>query len=462
MKKHSMGTAIPHPSAVTKEYRILFANVPADGHFNPLTGLAKYLQKQGHDVRWYSSAQYGAKLQKMHIPHYPFVKAMDPADKDVDQLFPERASHKGTVAKLNFDLINFFILRSTEYFEDIKNIYDSFPFDIVIADNCFSAIPLVKEKLDVPVVAIGVLPLVETSEDLAPCGLGMMPSSSFFGKVKQDLLRFVADNILFRKPNQLMRQIMRRYDIKCGNWNAFDLLVKKSSLLLQSGTPGFEYKRSDMGKNIRFIGPLLPLTQDVTNPWFDERLNRYEKVIVVTQGTVERDVEKLLVPTLEAFKGSEDCLVVATTGGSQTAELKKRYPHNNLIIEDFIPFEHIMPYADVYVTNGGYGGVMLGIQNQLPLVVAGVHEGKNEINARIGYFKLGINLGTETPLPMQVRGAVEKVLTDVEYKRNILALAKEFEEYDSHELCEMYIDELVEKKYRDRIVQIGRDTITIY
>ena len=29
----------------------------------------------------------------------------------------------------------------------------------------------------------------------------------------------------------------------------------------------------------------------------------------------------------------------------------------------------------------GYGGVMLGIENQLPLVVAGLHEGKNEINA---------------------------------------------------------------------------------
>jgi UDP:flavonoid glycosyltransferase YjiC (YdhE family) len=102
------------------------------------------------------------------------------------------------------------------------------------------------------------------------------------------------------------------------------------------------------------------------------------------------------VPTLEAFKGT-DCLVIATTGGSRTAELKARYPQENFIIEDFIPFNDVMPYASVYVTNGGYGGVMLGIENHLPLVVGGVHEGKNEINARVGYFKLGINLGTEKP-----------------------------------------------------------------
>ena len=42
-------------------------------------------------------------------------------------------------------------------------------------------------------------------------------------------------------------------------------------------------------------------------------------VIVVTQGTVETDVNKLLVPALEAFKNSE-VLVIATTGGTGTEE----------------------------------------------------------------------------------------------------------------------------------------------
>ncbi|MEI9910688.1 MAG: hypothetical protein WDO71_14035 [Bacteroidota bacterium] len=32
----------------------------------------------------------------------------------------------------------------------------------------------------------------------------------------------------------------------------FDLMVKKSTLLLQSGTPGFEYYRSDLGKKHSF------------------------------------------------------------------------------------------------------------------------------------------------------------------------------------------------------------------
>ncbi len=31
---------------------ILFATVPADGHFNPLTGVAMHLKAAGHDIRW--------------------------------------------------------------------------------------------------------------------------------------------------------------------------------------------------------------------------------------------------------------------------------------------------------------------------------------------------------------------------------------------------------------------------
>lgn len=148
-----------------------------------------------------------------------------------------------------------------------------------------------------------------------------------------------------------------------------------------------------MGKNIRFAGPLLPYNRNNgANNWFEKRLNQYKKNVLLIQGTVEKDVNKLIIPGLEAFKHDKETLVVCTTGGSQTALLKEQYPQQNIIIEDFIPFDDIMPYADVYITNGGYGGVMLGIENKLPLVVAGVHEGKNEICARIGYFKYGINL----------------------------------------------------------------------
>jgi UDP:flavonoid glycosyltransferase YjiC (YdhE family) len=137
--------------------------------------------------------------------------------------------------------------------------------------------------------------------------------------------------------------------------------------------------------------------------------------------------------------------VIVTTGGSKTQELQIKYGQENIIVEDFIPFEDILPYTDVYITNGGYGGVMLGIQNQVPMIVAGVHEGKNEICARVGYFKLGINLKTETPIPMQVKNAAEEILGNPIYKENVSRLSKEFSNYAPNELFVEHVNKLLEK-----------------
>jgi UDP:flavonoid glycosyltransferase YjiC (YdhE family) len=198
----------------------------------------------------------------------------------------------------------------------------------------------------------------------------------------------------------------------------------------------------------------LPYSKPTTKEryWYDDRLLQYKKVILVTQGTVETDVNKIIAPTLEAFKDT-DVLVIATTGGSGTEALRKRYPHHNLIIEDFIPFGAVMPYANAYITNGGYGGVMLGIQHNLPLVVAGVHEGKNEINARIGYFGLGINLRTETPRPMQLYNAVNEVICNPEYQINVEKLNNELATYHPAKICEETIVSLLPNKQKPSAVE---------
>ena len=97
----------------------------------------------------------------------------------------------------------------------------------------------------------------------------------------------------------------------------------------------------------------------------------------------------------------------------------------------------------MYVSNGGYGGVMLGIQHRLPMVVAGVNEGKNEICARVGYFGLGINLRTETPKPAQLKAAVERVLTEGSYKASVSVLSHEFSQYRPELLCEQAVAQLL-------------------
>ena len=421
--------------------KILFASIPADGHFSPMTGMAMELKRQGHDVRWYTSRMFEEKLKKLGILHYPFKKALEVNQFTVNEVFPERKKIKAGVSQLKFDLKHFFIYRSPEYFEDISEINQSFPFDIFVCDAAFTAGKLVKEKLKVPSVAVGIIPVMSTSKDLPPYGLGLTPDHSFAGRIKQKILRFVAKNILFKESSVEYNKILKRYDLPAEEIVIFDIPAQRSDVFLQSGTPGFEYERSDMPEKLKFVGPLHAFkngTRKEFNYDWKNKLSDYKKTVLITQGTFESDHSKLIIPALEALK-NEPYLLVVATGYHNTEALRRKYAQDNIVIEDFFDFDFIMPHTDIYITNGGYGGTLLAIEYGLPMVAAGINEGKNEICARIGYFKLGIDLRTEKPTPEKIKMAVDKILANSDYKRNVEKLRHEFHQYDTNKLSAGYI-----------------------
>src|SRR5688572_26989736 len=145
-----------------KQFKILFACIPFDGHFAPLTGLAQHLKSCGHDVRWYTQQVYAPKLAGLGVHHYPFKRAVQYNQFNLDEIFSERLKYSGQIKRLNFDLQHGFVKRAPEFFEDVKEIHSTFPFDILIADVMFTAIPLVKKILRKPVISVGVLPLIES------------------------------------------------------------------------------------------------------------------------------------------------------------------------------------------------------------------------------------------------------------------------------------------------------------
>jgi UDP:flavonoid glycosyltransferase YjiC (YdhE family) len=421
--------------------KILFASVPMDGHFNPLTGLAKYLQSLQCDVRWYSSASYGSRLKILQIPHYAFVEAKEVNSQNLEELLPQRKLISDPMEKINFDFIHLFWSRSVEYLIDIKAIAITFDFDILICDNLFSAIPLIKQAMGRPVVAIGVMPLIGESLDLAPNGMGLTPPQNEQERQTYAAFRKLAREVWFKQSNKLFKNLLEANGVRSGD-NPVALLTEAADLLLQIGCPGLEYQRCDLPKHIQFIGALMPHPSDESKPaWQARRMDKYQKTILVTQGTVEQDFTKLLEPTLDALKERE-WLIIAT-GGSATATLREMYPQENIVVLPSIPFDQVMPHVDVFITNGGYGGVLQSISYGIPMVTAGIHEGKNEICSRVGYFKVGINLNHERPDASQISQAVDTLLNDPCYYTNIATLKKELATYPTLELCARHLAALL-------------------
>ena len=66
-------------------------------------------------------------------------------------------------------------------------------------------------------------------------------------------------------------------------------------------------------------------------------------------------------------------------------------------MEDFVDFARVFASTRLFICNGGYGSIMLALSNGVPILAAGKREGKNDINARIDYFRVGVDLRTERP-----------------------------------------------------------------
>ncbi len=183
--------------------------------------------------------------------------------------------------------------------------------------------------------------------------------------------------------------------------------------------------------SIRFVGtpPIIP-NQVPLPPWADE-LDGTRKVVLVSQGTVaNHDFNLLVTPALAALADEPDLLVVVTAGGRPVEASPGPIPANARLA-NYLPFEWILPKADVFVTNGGYGSVNQAMSFGVPLVSAGLTEDKADVNARVAWSGVGIDLKTNTPTPQMLRDAVRRVLDTQSYRARASLMAQEFARIDT-------------------------------
>jgi UDP:flavonoid glycosyltransferase YjiC (YdhE family) len=419
--------------------KILFATMPFDGHFNPLTGVAMHLKAGGHDVRWYAGPSYAAKLEQLGIPHFPFQRATEINGDNIGVIFPERAKLRG-LALMRFELNQIFVANTEKYFEDVREIDASFPFDVLFCDTAFYTMKLIKEKLGKRVCAIGVAPSMETAPDVPPNFVGLKPAKTAIGRLVHQGMRAMMERMVMNEGKSMYNAMLAAHGLAPIEGSLFDVSYRSPDVLFQSGVPGFAYPRRDPNPKVQFAGPLLPYKAAVATAFPQaEKLRKYQRVVLISQGTIDnKDPNKLIVPALEALKDS-GALLIATTSYSKTEELRKAYPQDNIVIEDFVDFDFILDHTDLFICNGGYGSILLSLSKGVPVLAAGIREGKNDINAHVDYFGVGIDLRTESPRPDDIRRAAARILSEPRWKQNVARLRDELNRYHPNEVIDAYL-----------------------
>ena len=425
--------------------KILFAATPASGHVNPLIAIARMVIDRGDEVSFTTGQHFASAVEAAGARFIPLAAEANLDLTKLADLFPERAALTNGPDQLRFDFERIFLDTMAAQAETLRNFITDEAPDIIITEGQFlGRLPLMLDtgRSRPPIIVCGVSFLMLDRLDGAPAGPGLPPARNDeehrrYSNIASDF------DAVFANP-------VRAYaDAKLAALGlpALPYSITQSSVLmadayLHSTVPAFEYDFGALPPSIHFVGALPALGGTPPPEWWGD-LDGPQRIVLVTQGTAANsDFTQLVEPTLAALAHRSDLLVVVTTGGRPINAIMGPIPANARLAP-FLDFEMLFPKIDLLVTNGGYGTVSLALRAGVPIVAAGRSEDKAEVGARVAWSGVGVEITTSTPSVLELRHAIEEVLSNDSFKVKADKLAAEFARFNSKDLILAVIDDMV-------------------
>ena len=402
--------------------RYLLAVSAVPGHVMPMMRIGQHLLQRGHQVEMLTGARFADLVESAGMRFLALppggVTGGEPAAVALDRRPVPRVVRRWQRGRT--EMRSLFITPMAAQFRALtaalagSGAGGTAPVDAVLVDVGFTgALPLLLAKAArPPVLVCNMTPLMLSSADTAPFGMAWPPEAG----TDYRKMNWVVQHVLFGPTQAQASRVLQTLGsgpvpVFLPDW------PRLADRMLQLSVPGLEYPRTDLPGSVIFAGPVLPVPPPaVTLPGWWPQLATARAVVHVTQGTWDNaDLGRLAGPAIRGL-ANEDVLVVVSTGGRPASAVPGPVP-GNVRIAEFIPYNLLLPYVDVMVTNGGYSGVQHALAHGVPLVVAGDTADKAEVAARVAYHRCGIDLRTGTPAAGAVAAAVRDLLGDSEGRR---------------------------------------------
>ncbi|MBC9878650.1 glycosyltransferase [Bradyrhizobium sp. INPA01-394B] len=425
--------------------KILITSTPATGHLNPLLAITQILLEDRHEIAFLTGSAYRARVEASGAKFFSLPEGADFDPSDVFSRAPELKTIPPGLDWLRIACERLFVDTVAAQHEGMLQTLQQFPADIILGDDMlFGVLPMLlgPRSQRPPIALCGTSFLHWTREDGAPNFLGLPPATTDEQRDRYAILAREYDAAVDQPVLRRLNQVLKGLGVGPIAMPLFHSVVALADSYLQLSVPSFEFPR-EIPPSVHFVGtPPIIAKQVPLPPWASE-LDGSRKIVLVTQGTVANHNFNLLVaPTLAALADEPDVLVVATAGGRPVDAIPGKIP-SNARVASYLPFEWLLPKVDVLVTNGGYGSVNQALSFGIPLVTAGLTEDKADVNARVAWSGVGINLATNEPTQAALREAVRTVLDQPRYSQRASQLADEYAEIDTRSEIIRVIGELV-------------------
>jgi MGT family glycosyltransferase len=435
--------------------KILIASTPATGHLNPLLAIGRVLIAEGHEVAFLSGSALRSRIEDIGAKFHAFPEGADFDLRDFDSVVPELKSMPPGPDWLRVGMERIFVDTVPAQHKGLQQVLQDFPADVVIGDDMlFGVLPMLLGPLSErpPIVLCGTSFLHWHREDGAPHFVGLPPATTKEQRDDYAAIYREHDRLIYQPVADRLNRSLQTTGVGPLSMTLFDSVVDLADAYLQLTVPSFEFPR-DIPPSVHFIGtpPIIP--NQAPLPLWAHELDGSRKVVLVTQGTLaNHNFGLLIAPTLAALANEPDLLVVVTAGGRPIDAIPGPIP-GNARLASYLPFEWMLPKVDVLVTNGGYGSVNQAMSFGIPLVTAGLTEDKADVNARVAWSGVGIDLATNEPTPQALRDAIRTVLDKPNYRSRASLMADAFAEIDTRSEILRIVSEVSQISDKDGLPQ---------
>jgi len=392
---------------------------PGTGHINPMTALARALQRRGHEVVIFGIADCEARVRAAGV-EFCRIGAEDYPPGTLRKLDERLGELKG-LATFRFTVER---VKNTArmVLRDGPDAVRKSGVEALLVDEADMG-GNVAEYLGLPFVSIAMFPPLVQDDRIPPFCFGWAAG--------QDRLSRLRNELGFRLLSRVAAPIFKVVNDQRRAWGltplkrSTDALSKLAQITQLS--EALEFDVPGKPAILHYIGPLVDAGQRpaVEFPW--ERLNG-RPLIYASLGTMQNGSESIFRTMATACAGLNAQLVISLGGGLDPSRLGTLA--GDPIVVRYAPQLEIVKRAAVVITHAGLNTVLESLAEGVPLVALPLGNDQPGVAARVAARGAGVVIPQQKLTAKKLRTAVSKVLDDPGYRHAAGALQKAIAESD--------------------------------
>ena len=304
--------------------------------------------------------------------------------------------------------------------------------DILLADCLLPPALIPAEALGIKRVILCHMPEYLPGPGRPPGILGLIPGTSFFGKMRDKLLGKVF-NVILNNYLPIVNEVSQTYGLKA--LDATLQAMNRADLRLIQTLRLFDFPLEPAHDNVRYVGPCLDDPDWVGELPASIKDKSCPLVVISLSSTFQNQKASIQ----NAINGLKNLNVqgVVTLGPAMSNE--KFDKPDNVILLASAPHSKLFPIADLVITHGGHGTIMRALANGLPLICMPMGRDQNDNAAKVQYHQIGLRLKPNTD-SLKIEKAVQHVLGSQQFKIKAQRFQSELKKTNN---LKDYLDEIL-------------------